>query len=52
MGWINCQKGYRMDKIIIEGTMTEELISEDYDVLYDVLMQLGIENIKIQTESK
>ena len=41
-----------MDKIIIEGTMPEELTSEDYDVLYDVLMQLGIENIKIQTESQ
>ena len=41
-----------MDKIIIEGTMAEELTSEDYDVLYDVLMQLGIENIKIQTESQ
>lgn len=39
-----------MDKIIIEGTMTEELTSEDYDVLYDVLMQLGIENIKVETE--
>lgn len=41
-----------MDKIIIEGTMTEELTTEDYDVLYDTLMQLGIENIKIQTESQ
>lgn len=41
-----------MDKIIIEGTLTEELTTEDYDVLYDVLMQLGIENIKIQTESQ
>lgn len=41
-----------MDKIIIEGTMTEELTTEDYDVLYDVLMQLGIENIKIETERK
>lgn len=41
-----------MDKIIIEGAMTEELTTEDYDVLYDVLMQLGIENIKIQTESQ
>ncbi len=41
-----------MDKIIIEGTMTEELTTEDYDVLYDVLMQLGIENIKVQTESQ
>lgn len=41
-----------MDKIIIEGEMTEELTTEDYDVLYDVLMQLGIENIKIQTESQ
>ena len=41
-----------MDKIIIEEAMTEELTTEDYDVLYDVLMQLGIENIKIQTESQ
>ena len=41
-----------MDKIIINGTITEELTTEDYDVLYDVLMQLGIENIKIETESQ
>lgn len=41
-----------MDKIIIEGTMTEELTTDDYDALYDVLMQLGIENIRIQTESQ
>lgn len=41
-----------MDKIIIEGTMTEELISEDYEILYDVLMRLGIENIKVETESQ
>lgn len=41
-----------MDKIIIEGTTTEELTTVDYDVLFDVLMQLGIENIKIQTESQ
>ena len=41
-----------MDKIIIKGTMTEELTTEDYDVLYDVLMQLGIENIKIEKERK
>ena len=39
-----------MDKIIIEGTITEELTTEDYDTLYDVLMQLGIENIRIKTE--
>ena len=38
-----------MDKIIIEGTMTEELTADDYDVLYDALMQLGIENIKVET---
>lgn len=42
----------RMDKIIISGTMTEELTSEDYDMLYDVLMQLGIENINVETESQ
>ena len=41
-----------MDKIIINGTMTEELTAEDYDMLYDVLMQLGIENIKVETESQ
>lgn len=41
-----------MDKIIINGTLTEELTTEDYDVLYDVLMQLGIENIKIETEKQ
>lgn len=40
-----------MDKIIIEGTMSEKLTSEDYDELYESLMQLGIENIKIKTES-
>ena len=41
-----------MEKIIINGTMTEELTTEDYDMLYDVLMQLGIENIKVETESQ
>ena len=41
-----------MDKIIIEGTITEKLTTEDYDVLFDVLMQLGIENIKIETENQ
>lgn len=40
-----------MDKIIIEGIVTEELTTEDCDTLYDVLMQLGIENIRIKTES-
>ena len=39
-----------MGEIIIKGTMTEELTSEDYDKLYDTLMQLGIENIKIEAE--
>lgn len=41
-----------MDKIIIEGTLTEELTTEDYDRLYDILMQLGIENIKIETKEQ
>ena len=41
-----------MDKIIINGTITEELTTGDYDMLYDVLMQIGIENIKIETESQ
>ena len=39
-----------MDKIIIKGTLTEELTAEDYDRLYDILMQLGIENIEIKTK--
>lgn len=39
-----------MEKIIISGTLTEELTSDDYDRLYDVLMQLGIENIEIKTK--
>ena len=39
-----------MGEIIIKGTMEEILTSEDYDMLYDVLMQLGIANIKIETE--
>lgn len=39
-----------MDKIIIEGIIEEELTTEDYDVLFDALMQLGISNIKIETE--
>lgn len=39
-----------MGEIIIKGTFIEELTSEDYDVLYDILMQLGIENIEIETE--
>lgn len=41
-----------MDKIIIEGTLTEELTIEDYDRLYDILMQLGVENIKIETKEQ
>lgn len=40
-----------MGEIIIKGIVTEELTAEDYDVLYDVLMQMGIENIEIVTES-
>lgn len=39
-----------MEKIIIKGTLTEELTSEDYDALYDFLMQLGIVRIEIKTE--
>lgn len=38
-----------MKEIIINGTMEEELLTEDYDRLYDILMQLGITNIKIET---
>lgn len=41
-----------MGKIVIKGTMEEALTAEDYDVLYDTLMQLGIENIKIETEGE
>ena len=37
-----------MDEIIIKGTIEEELTVEDYEILYDALMQLGIENIKIE----
>lgn len=39
-----------MSSIIIKGTVTEELTSEDYDVLFNILLQLGFENIKVETE--
>lgn len=39
-----------MDKVIIKGTINEELTSEDYDILFDILMQLGVENIEIKIE--
>lgn len=34
--------------IVIEGTFEEELTSEDYDLLFDQLQQLGIENIRVK----
>lgn len=37
-----------MSKIIIEGTLEEELTSEEYTRLFDELMQLGVENIEIK----
>ena len=37
-----------MKKIIIKGTYTEKLTSEDYDNLFVVLMQLGIMDIDIK----
>lgn len=39
-----------MEEIIIKGTIIEELTTEDYEKLYDILMQLGIENIRIETK--
>lgn len=39
-----------MNEIVIRGTVEEELTSDDYDALYDTLMQLGFENIKIDVE--
>ena len=38
------------NKIIIKGTLSESLTSEDYDRLFDLLMQLGVENIEIEEE--
>lgn len=35
------------EKIIIKGTMSEELTPEEYDELLDILMQFGIMNIEI-----
>lgn len=37
-----------MKEIAIKGTMDEELTSEEYDELFDVLMQFGITEIKIE----
>lgn len=37
-----------MKKIIIKGTETEKLTPEDYDNLFDMLMQLGIMDIDIE----
>lgn len=36
-----------MNNITITGTIDEPLNSEEYDLLIDTLMQLGIGNIKI-----
>jgi hypothetical protein len=37
-----------MKKIIIKGTETEKLTSEESDNLFDALMQLGIMHINIE----
>ena len=37
-----------MKEIIIKGSMDEELTSEEYDELFNVLMQFGIMEIKIE----
>ena len=37
-----------MKEIVIRGVLDEELTSEEYDELFDVLMQLGITEIKIE----
>lgn len=37
-----------MKEIIIKGIIDEELTSEEYDELLDVLMQFGIMEIKIE----
>ncbi len=41
-----------MKKIIIKGTETEELMSEEYDNLFDMLMQLGIMDTDIEEYDK
>ena len=35
-------------KLMITGTVEEPLTSEDCDTLFDILMQVGVENIKIE----
>lgn len=37
-----------MKEIVIRGVLDEELTSEEYDELFDVLMQFGIMEIKIE----
>lgn len=41
-----------MKKIIIKGTETEKLMSEEYDNLFDMLMQLGIMDTDIEEYDK
>lgn len=37
-----------MKEIIIKGTINDELTSEEYDELFDILMQFGIVEIEIK----
>lgn len=37
-----------MKEIVIKGIVDGELTSEEYDELFDVLMQFGITEIKIE----
>ena len=41
-----------MTKVIIKGTLDEDLTSEEYEYLLDQLMQLGIMNIEIKEEDE
>lgn len=41
-------KEENMKKIIIKGIETEKITSEEYDNLFDALMQLGIMDIDIE----
>lgn len=37
-----------MKEIVINGTLDEELTSEEYDELLNILMQFGIMNVEIE----
>lgn len=41
-----------MKEIIIKGTIDEELTSGEYDDLFDMLMQFGIMNIRIDEKNE